>query len=71
MRTVIEEGYLHTECKPLIVLVYDLYKKDLISYDEAMRQATNKDDLALRISGVTSGSASLSRLDLQEKSTAQ
>jgi hypothetical protein len=27
----------------------------LIAYDEALSQATNKDDLALKISGITSG----------------
>ncbi|HEX9665311.1 MAG TPA: type IV pilus twitching motility protein PilT [Thermodesulfobacteriota bacterium] len=70
IRTAIEEGYLHYGMQTFDQCLYDLYKENLISYDEAMRQATNKDDLALRISGVTSGSASLSRLE-QEKSTAQ
>jgi twitching motility protein PilT len=70
IRTAIEEGYLHYGMQTFDQCLYDLYKKDLITYDEAMRQATNKDDLALRISGVTSGSASLSRLE-QEKRTAQ
>lgn len=33
-----------------------LYSKGLITYEEALRQATNPDDLALRIKGVTSSS---------------
>jgi twitching motility protein PilT len=70
IRKAIEEGYLHYGMQTFDQCLYDLYKKDLITYDEAMRQATNKDDLALRISGVTSGSASLSRIE-QEKRTAQ
>lgn len=70
IRTAIEEGYLHYGMQTFDQCIYDLYKKNLITYDEAMRQATNKDDLALRIRGVTSGSASLGRLE-QEKRTAQ
>jgi twitching motility protein PilT len=70
IRTAIEEGYLHYGMQTFDQCLYDLYKKNLITYDEAMRQATNKDDLSLRISGVTSGSASLGRLE-QEKSSAQ
>ncbi len=70
IRTAIEEGNLHYGMQTFDQCLYDLYKKNLITYDEAMRQATNKDDLSLRISGVTSGSASLSRLE-QEKSSAQ
>ena len=31
-----------------------LFKNKLISYDEALRQATNKDDFALRVQGVSS-----------------
>ncbi len=41
--------------------LYNLYKGNLITYDEAMRQATNKNDLAMRIEGITSGSSSLVR----------
>jgi len=65
IRVAIEEGYLHYGMQTFDQCLYDLYKKDLITYDEAMRQATNKDDLALRISGITSGSASLSRMETE------
>ncbi len=66
IRVAIEEGYLHYGMQTFDQCLYDLYKKDLITYDEAMRQATNKDDLALRISGITSGSASLSRMEQEQ-----
>jgi len=65
IRVAIEEGYLHYGMQTFDQCLYDLYKKDLITYDEAMRQATNKDDLALRISGITSGSASLGRMETE------
>jgi len=41
--------------------LYTLYKSSMITYDEAMRQATNSNDLAMRIEGITSGSGSLIR----------
>src|SRR4029079_4668292 len=33
-----------------------LYRKELITYDEAMRQASNPDDFALHVRGITSPS---------------
>ena len=59
----IEEGNLHYGMQTFDQCLYNLHMKKLITYEEAMRQATNKDDLALRIQGVTSGSASLSRME--------
>jgi len=61
IRTAIEEGHLHYGMQTFDQCLYNLYKSGLITYDEAMRQATNKDDLALRIKGITSGSSSLVR----------
>jgi twitching motility protein PilT len=61
IRTAIEDGYLHYGMQTFDQCLYDLYQKGLITYDEAMRQATNKDDLALRIRGITSGSTGLAR----------
>jgi twitching motility protein PilT len=55
IRTAIEEGYLHYGMQTFDQCLFELYKKGLITYDETMRQATNKDDLALKISGITSG----------------
>lgn len=61
IRTAIEEGHLHYGMQTFDQCLYNLYKSGLITYDEAMRQATNKDDLALRIRGITSGSSGLAR----------
>ena len=55
IRTAIEEGYLHYGMQTFDQCLIDFYKKGLITYEEVMRQATNKDDLALKISGITSG----------------
>ena len=55
IRTAIEEGYLHYGMQTFDQCLLDFYKKGLITYEEVMRQATNKDDLALKISGITSG----------------
>ncbi|MGE5445280.1 MAG: type IV pilus twitching motility protein PilT [Ignavibacteriales bacterium] len=55
IRTAIEEGNLYYGMQTFDQCLFDLYQKGLIAYDEVMRQATNKDDLALRISGITSG----------------
>ncbi|HXG30637.1 MAG TPA: type IV pilus twitching motility protein PilT [Thermodesulfobacteriota bacterium] len=65
IRTAIEEGHLHYGMQTFDQCLYNLYKSGLITYDEAMRQATNKDDLALRIKGITSGSASLAREQIE------
>ena len=61
IRQAIEEGNLHYSMQTFDQCLYKLYKDKLISYDEAMRQATNRNDLALRIEGITSGSSSLIR----------
>lgn len=58
----IKEGNLHYGMQTFDQCLFDLYNRELITYDEAMRQATNKDDLALRIQGITSGSVSVDSL---------
>ncbi len=55
IRDAIEQGHLHYGMQTFDQCLFDLFKKGLITYDEAIRQATNKDDLALKISGITSG----------------
>lgn len=55
----IYEGKTHYGMQTFDQCIFDLYTKKLITYEEAMLQATNKDDLALRIQGITSGSVSL------------
>lgn len=57
--TAIREGNLHYGMQTFDQCLFDLYSRELITYEEAMRQATNKDDLDLRIKGVTSGSVSI------------
>lgn len=61
IRQAIEEGNLHYGMQTFDQCLYKLFSEKIITYDEAMRQATNKNDLALRIEGVTSGSSSLMR----------
>jgi twitching motility protein PilT len=63
IRQAIEEGHLHYGMQTFDQCLYNLYKQKLITYEEAMKQATNKDDLDLRIRGISSGSASLGRMD--------
>lgn len=59
----IKEGKTHYSMQTFDQCLFDLYTKQLITYEEAMLQATNKDDLALRIQGITSGSVSLDMAD--------
>lgn len=61
IRQAIEEGNLHYGMQTFDQCLYKLFVDKAITFDEAMRQATNKNDLALRIEGVTSGSSSLMR----------
>jgi twitching motility protein PilT len=61
IRQAIQEGSLHYGMQTFDQCLYGLFKGNLITYDEAMRQATNKNDLSMRIEGITSGSSSLVR----------
>jgi twitching motility protein PilT len=36
--------------------IFQLYKKELISYDEALRRASNPDEFKLKIQGIQSAS---------------
>lgn len=69
IRQAIDEGSLHYGMQTFDQCLYNLYMGKLITYDEAMSQATNRNDLALRIEGVTSGSSSLIREETFEKQT--
>ncbi|MGI9553565.1 MAG: type IV pilus twitching motility protein PilT [Thermodesulfobacteriota bacterium] len=62
----IAEGNLHYGMQSFDQCLFDLFTKKLITYDEAMRQATNKDDLALRIQGVTTGSVALDMSEFEQ-----
>ncbi len=61
IRQAIHEGSIHYGMQTFDQCLYTLYKSSMITYDEAMRQATNSNDLAMRIEGITSGSGSLIR----------
>ncbi len=54
LRSAIEEGNLHYGMQTFDQCLYNLFKSGQITYDEAMRQATNAGDLALRIKGIMS-----------------
>jgi twitching motility protein PilT len=56
IRQTIHEGSLHYGMQTFDQCLYNPYKDKKIMYDEAMRQATNRNDLAMRIEGITSGS---------------
>ena len=43
--------------------LYNLYKSDLISYEEALRQATNPDEFKLKVAGIQSASDMAHRVD--------
>ena len=46
--------------------LHDLYASDLITYEEALRRATNPDDFALKIKGIQSTS-DLSYEEIEQK----
>jgi len=54
IRDVIAKGYTTYGMQTFDQSLLSLYTKGLITYEEAMKQATNPDDLALRIKGVAS-----------------
>ena len=58
IRAAIEEGNVHYGMQTFDQCLFNLYKSSHISYDEALRQASNAGDLALRIKGVTTGGTS-------------
>jgi twitching motility protein PilT len=55
IREAIAQGYVSYGMQTFDQSLMLLYKEGLISLDEALRQASNPDDLALRIRGVSSG----------------
>ena len=63
----IAEGNLHYGMQTFDQCLFDLYSQKLITYEEAMRQATNKDDLALRIQGITTGSVTLDMSEFEQR----
>jgi twitching motility protein PilT len=53
---VIAQGALHYGMQTFDQSLFNLYKGGLISYEEALRRATNPDDFALRVKGIQSTS---------------
>jgi twitching motility protein PilT len=65
----ISEGNLHYGMQTFDQCLFDLYGKGMVTYEEAMRQATNKDDLALRIQGITTGSVTLDMNEYEQRTS--
>lgn len=62
---VIAQGALHYGMQTFDQSIFNLYKSNLISYEEAIRRATNPDDFALKVKGIHS----TSDLTFDEKSS--
>ena len=53
---VIAQGTIHYGMQTFDQSIFSLYKSGLISYDEALRRASNPDDFALKVKGIQSTS---------------
>ena len=53
---VVAQGVLHYGMQTFDQSLFNLFKGGLISYDEALRRATNPDDFALKVKGIHSTS---------------
>jgi twitching motility protein PilT len=53
---VIAQGTIHYGMQTFDQSIFNLYKSGLISYEEALRRATNPDDFALKVKGISSTS---------------
>jgi len=51
---VIAKGKVHYGMQTFDQSLYDLYKNGLITYEEALRRASNPDDFALKVKGIQS-----------------
>jgi len=56
IRTAIAEGYTTYGMQTFDQSLMGLLKKNLITYKEALRQSSNPDDFALKMSGISSTS---------------
>jgi len=54
----IAQGFVSYSMQSFDQSLMQLYTKKLITYEEAMRQSTNPDDFALKVSGISSTSDS-------------
>ena len=64
---VIEQGALHYGMQTFDQSILGLYKSGLITYEEALRRATNPDDFVLKVKGIQS----TSELSLEEQFAAR
>ena len=53
---VVAQGTIHYGMQTFDQSIFNLYKSGLISYDEALRRASNPDDFALKVKGIQSTS---------------
>ncbi len=53
---IIEQGALHYSMQTFDQSLFSLYKSGLITYEEALRRATNPDDFVLKVKGIQSTS---------------
>ena len=67
IRDAIERGRDHYHSQSFDQAILDLYEAEIISKEQAMENATSASDLALKISGLTSGKISTdSKMDSEE-----
>jgi twitching motility protein PilT len=53
---VVEQGAIHYGMQSFDQSIFSLFKSGLITYEEALRRATNPDDFVLRVKGIQSTS---------------
>lgn len=54
---IIEQGAIHYNMQSFDQSLFSLFKSGLITYEEALRRATNPDDFVLKVKGIQSTSA--------------
>lgn len=71
LNDVIAQGSLHYGMQTFDQSLFNLYKAGLITYDEALRGATNPDDFTLKVKGIQSTSDLTFETDQVQKQQAQ
>ena len=56
IQDVIEQGAIHYSMQTFDQSLFGLYKSGLITYEEALRRASNPDDFVLKVKGIQSTS---------------
>ena len=65
LRTLIAEGYAQYGMQTFDQSLFDLYKRELITLEEAMAQCSNPDEFKLRIRGILSA-AEMTKLEMEK-----